>query len=78
MAGGAVGQCTDLMNVFKVGMAIGATPRKQVIVRWIGIGISSVVGVLAYKALIPAPKTMLVIEAWPATAAATWKAVAQK
>jgi uncharacterized oligopeptide transporter (OPT) family protein len=76
-AGGAAGQCTDLMNDFKVGKAIGATPWKQVVAQCIGIGIGSVVGVLAYKALIPDPKTMLLTEAWPAPAAATWKAVAQ-
>lgn len=76
-AGGAAGQCTDLMNDFKVGRAIGATPWKQVVAQCVGIGIGSVIGVLAYKALIPDPKTMLLTEAWPAPAAATWKAVAQ-
>lgn len=76
-AGGAAGQCTDLMNDFKVGKAIGATPWKQVVAQCLGIAIGSVVGVLAYKALIPDPKSMLLTEAWPAPAAATWKAVAQ-
>jgi uncharacterized oligopeptide transporter (OPT) family protein len=33
--------------------------------------------VLAYKALIPDPKSMLLTADWPAPAAATWKAVAQ-
>lgn len=32
-AGGSAGQCTDLMNDFKVGKAIGATPRKQLVAR---------------------------------------------
>lgn len=76
-AGGAAGQCTDLMNDFKVGKAIGATPWKQVIAQCVGIAIGSVVGVLVYKALIPDPKTMLVTDAWPAPAVATWKAVAE-
>lgn len=76
-AGGAAGQCTDLMNDFKVGRAIGATPWKQAASQVLGIAIGSVVAVLTYKALIPDPKSMLLTEAWPAPAAATWKAVAQ-
>jgi uncharacterized oligopeptide transporter (OPT) family protein len=76
-AGGAAGQCTDLMNDFMVGKAIGATPWKQVVAQCVGIAIGSVVGVLAYKALIPDPKAMLLTQEWPAPAAATWKAVAQ-
>lgn len=76
-AGGAAGQCTDLMNDFKVGKAIGATPSHQVIAQCLGIAIGSVVGVLVYQTLIPDPKSMLLTEEWPAPAAATWKAVAQ-
>jgi uncharacterized oligopeptide transporter (OPT) family protein len=76
-AGGAAGQCTDLMNDFKVGRAIGATPWKQVAAQCIGIAVGSIVGVLVYKALIPDPKAMLLTEQWPAPAVATWKAVAQ-
>jgi putative OPT family oligopeptide transporter len=76
-AGGAAGQCTDLMNDFKVGLAIGATPWKQVIAQILGIAVGSVTGVLVYKALIPDPQTMLLTEQWPAPAVATWKAVAQ-
>ena len=76
-AGGAAGQCTDLMNDFKVGKAIGATPSKQVIAQCLGIAVGSMVGVLVYKALIPDPRAMLLTEDWPAPAAATWKAVAQ-
>jgi uncharacterized oligopeptide transporter (OPT) family protein len=76
-AGGAAGQCTDLMNDFKVGKAIGATPAKQVAAQCLGIAIGSVVGVLVYRALIPDPQAMLLTEEWPAPAVATWKAVAQ-
>lgn len=76
-AGGAAGQCTDLMNDFKVGKMIGATAYKQVIAQCIGILVGSVVGVLVYKSLIPDPQTMLLTAEWPAPAAATWKAVAQ-
>jgi len=76
-AGGSAGQCTDLMNDFKVGKAIGATPRKQLIAQTLGIFIGSIVGVFAYLALIPDPQGMLLTEEWPAPAVATWKAVAQ-
>ncbi|WP_210644283.1 OPT family oligopeptide transporter [Pseudomonas sp. Tri1] len=76
-AGGSAGQCTDLMNDFKVGRAIGATPRKQLIAQTLGIFVGSIVGVLAYLALIPDPQAMLLSEEWPAPAVATWKAVAQ-
>ncbi|MDH4551814.1 OPT family oligopeptide transporter [Pseudomonas sp. BN607] len=76
-AGGAAGQSTDLMNDFKVGQAIGATPHKQLIAQCIGIFIGSVVGVLVYLVLIPDPKALLLTEQWPAPAVATWKAVAE-
>ncbi|CAM3130670.1 peptide transporter [Pseudomonas floridensis] len=76
-AGGSAGQCTDLMNDFKVGKAIGATPRKQLIAQTLGIFVGSIVGVFAYLALIPDPQSMLLTEEWPAPAVATWKAVAQ-
>ncbi|WP_137163557.1 OPT family oligopeptide transporter [Pseudomonas asiatica] len=76
-AGGAAGQATDLMNDFKVGQAIGATPHKQLIAQCLGILIGSVAGVLVYLVLIPDPQTLLLTEQWPAPAVATWKAVAQ-
>lgn len=76
-AGGAAGQCTDLMNDFKVGSVIGATAHKQVIAQCLGILVGSVVGVLVYKSLIPDPQAMLLTAEWPAPAVATWKAVAQ-
>ncbi|MBF8741369.1 OPT family oligopeptide transporter [Pseudomonas guariconensis] len=76
-AGGAAGQSTDLMNDFKVGQAIGATPHKQLIAQCIGIFIGSVFGVLVYLMLIPDPQALLLTEQWPAPAVATWKAVAQ-
>ncbi|MCD5996137.1 OPT/YSL family transporter [Pseudomonas sp. CDFA 602] len=76
-AGGAAGQSTDLMNDFKVGLAIGATPHQQLIAQCIGIFIGSIVGVLVYLMLIPDPQHMLLTEQWPAPAVATWKAVAE-
>jgi uncharacterized oligopeptide transporter (OPT) family protein len=76
-AGGAAGQCTDLMNDFRVGKAIGATPSRQLIAQCLGIAVGSIVGVLVYQALIPDPQAMLLTQEWPAPAVATWKAVAQ-
>ncbi|MBB3103354.1 OPT family oligopeptide transporter [Azomonas macrocytogenes] len=76
-AGGAAGQCADLMNDFKVGRAIGTTPERQLFAQCVGIFIGSIVGVLAYQLLIPDPQGMLLTEQWPAPAVATWKAVAE-
>jgi len=77
VAGGAAGQCADLLNDFKVGHAIGAVPARQAIAQCCGVAAGSVVGVLVYLALIPDPAAMLLTEAWPAPAVATWKAVAE-
>lgn len=76
-AGGAAGQCADLLNDFKVGHGIGATPARQTIAQCCGILTGSIVGVLIYLTLIPDPQTMLLTEEWPAPAVATWKAVAE-
>ncbi|MFL9813577.1 OPT/YSL family transporter [Stutzerimonas sp. VN223-3] len=76
-AGGAAGQCTDLLNDFKVGHAIGAAPSRQVVAQCLGILVGSMVGVLVYQLLIPDPQTMLITTEWPAPAVATWKAVAE-
>ena len=77
VAGGAAGQCADLLNDFKVGHAIGAAPARQALAQCCGVAAGSVVGVLVYLALIPDPAAMLLTEAWPAPAVATWKAVAE-
>ncbi|HAB64423.1 MAG TPA: peptide transporter [Pseudomonas sp.] len=76
-AGGAAGQCTDLLTDFKVGHAIGAAPSRQVVAQCLGILVGSLVGVLVYQLLIPDPQAMLITPEWPAPAVATWKAVAQ-
>lgn len=76
-AGGAAGQCTDLLNDFKVGHAIRAVPSRQVVAQCLGILVGSLVGVLVYKLLIPDPQSMLITPEWPAPAVATWKAVAE-
>jgi uncharacterized oligopeptide transporter (OPT) family protein len=77
VAGGAAGQCADLLNDFKVGHGIGAAPARQTFAQCFGVAAGSVVGVLVYLALIPDPATMLFTEEWPAPAVATWKAVAE-
>ena len=76
-AGGAAGQCTDLLNDFRVGHAIGAKPYNQLIAQCLGILVGSIVGVLVYQILIPDPQSMLITQQWPAPAVATWKAVAE-
>jgi uncharacterized oligopeptide transporter (OPT) family protein len=77
VAGGAAGQCADLLNDYKVGHAIGASPLRQSVAQVFGIAVGAVVGVAVYLALIPDPQGMLLTEAWPAPAVATWKAVAE-
>lgn len=76
-AGGAAGQCTDLLNDFKVGHAIGAAPSRQAVAQCLGILVGSLVGVIVYQLLIPDPQAMLITTEWPAPAVATWKAVAE-
>jgi len=77
VAGGAAGQCADLMNDFLVGRGIGASPARQAVAQSVGIVTGSVVGAIAYLALIPDPAATLLTEQWPAPAVATWKAVAE-
>jgi uncharacterized oligopeptide transporter (OPT) family protein len=76
-AGGAAGQCADLLNDFKVGHGIGASPLRQTVAQCFGILTGSIAGTLVYLALIPDPQSMLLTEQWPAPAVATWKAVAE-
>ena len=77
VAGGAAGQCADLMNDFKVGHAIGARPARQAVAQICGVLVGAVVGSVVYLALVPDPATMLLTAEWPAPAVATWKAVAE-
>jgi len=76
-AGGAAGQCADLLNDFKVGHGIGASPFRQTVAQCFGILTGSIVGTLVYLVLIPDPQGMLLTQEWPAPAVATWKAVAE-
>jgi len=77
VAGGAAGQCADLLNDFKAGHGIGASPARQSIAQCFGVLTGSAVGVAVYLALIPDPASMLLTEQWPAPAVAVWKAVAE-
>jgi uncharacterized oligopeptide transporter (OPT) family protein len=77
VAGGAAGQCADLLNDFKAGHGIGASPARQAIAQCCGVLTGSAVGVAVYLALIPDPAAMLLTEQWPAPAVAVWKAVAE-
>src|SRR3546814_3930423 len=77
ITGGAAGQCADLMQDRKTGLMIDADLRFQGLAQIFGVGLGSLVGVAVYLALIPDPAAMLMTEAWPAPAVATWKAVAE-
>ena len=77
VTGGAAGQSADLMTDLRTGLAVGATPRLQLIAQSFGILIGSVAGTLVYLFLIPDPASMLITPEWPAPAVATWKAVAE-
>lgn len=77
VAGGAAGQCADLLNDLKTGVLVGATPRLQVLAQIFGVLTGSLVGCAAYLALIPDPQAMLITPDWPAPAVVTWKAVAE-
>ncbi len=76
-AGGAAGQCADLLNDFKAGQRIGATPRFQVLAQGLGVLTGSLAGSLVYLMLVPDPAATLITDEWPAPAVATWKAVAE-
>jgi uncharacterized oligopeptide transporter (OPT) family protein len=77
VAGGAAGQCADLLNDFRAGHEIGASPARQVVAQCAGVLTGSLVGTLVYLKLIADPKSQLLTPEWPAPAVATWKAVAE-
>jgi putative OPT family oligopeptide transporter len=77
VAGGAAGQSADLLNDFRVGHEVGASPARQVVAQCSGVVIGSLVGSLVYLSLIPDPARQLLTPEWPAPAVATWKAVAE-
>jgi len=77
VAGGAAGQCADLLNDFRAGRQVGATPARQVAAQCAGVVSGSIAGSLVYLSLITDPATQLLTPDWPAPAVATWKAVAE-
>jgi putative OPT family oligopeptide transporter len=77
VAGGAAGQSADLLNDFRVGHEVGASPARQVVAQCSGVVIGSLVGSLVYLSLILDPARQLLTPEWPAPAVATWKAVAE-
>jgi uncharacterized oligopeptide transporter (OPT) family protein len=54
-AGGVAAGCSDssasLMQVFKTGFLLGATPRRQILAQFIGVAVGSVVAVVIYLAV---------------------------
>lgn len=77
VAGGAAGQCADLLNDFRAGQLVGASPARQVIAQCAGVLTGSLAGSLVYLSLIADPAAQLLTPEWPAPAVATWKAVAE-
>ena len=77
VAGGAAGQSADLLNDFRAGHEIGASPARQVVAQCAGVLTGSLVGSLVYLKLIADPASELLTPEWPAPAVATWKAVAE-
>ena len=53
VAGGAAGQSADLLNDFRAGHEVGASPARQVVAQCAGVVIGSLVGSLVYLTLIP-------------------------
>lgn len=76
VAGGAAGQCADLLNDLKTGQLIGASPWKQAAAQCCGVATGSIVGSIVFLQMIHSPETQLLTEEWPAPAVAVWKAVA--
>jgi len=77
VAGGAAGQSADLLNDFRAGLEVGASPVRQVVAQCGGVVIGSLAGSLVYLALITDPASQLITTEWPAPAVTTWKAVAE-
>jgi uncharacterized oligopeptide transporter (OPT) family protein len=77
VAGGAAGQSADLLNDFRAGHEVGASPARQVVAQCGGVVMGSVIGSLVYLSLIADPARELLTPQWPAPAVATWKAVAE-
>jgi putative OPT family oligopeptide transporter len=77
VTGGAADHCADMLQDLRTGQMIGATAEKQYVAQIFGVLAGSLAGSIAYLALIPDPRGMLISDDWPAPAVATWKAVAE-
>jgi uncharacterized oligopeptide transporter (OPT) family protein len=77
VTGGAAAQCADLLHDLKTGHLIGASAKRQAVSQAFGVLAGALCGSAGYLLLIPDPQRMLLTEAWPAPAAAAWKAVAE-
>lgn len=77
VAGGAAGQCADLLNDLKAGQLVGATPWRQAVAQCCGIFVGSIAGSAVFLLMIPAPAEQLLTPDWPAPAVAVWKTVAE-
>jgi len=77
VAGGAAGQCADLMNDFRAGFEVQASPMRQALAQCCGIAVGSLAGSIVFLTLIHDPASQLLTAEWPAPAVAVWKAVAE-
>ncbi len=80
VAGGAASQCADLLNDFKCGQELGASPRSQTLAQVVGAVVGAAAGAVAYLVLVPdahALQTMAAGTEWPMPAVKSWKAVAE-
>lgn len=77
VAGGAAGQCADLLNDFRAGGLVSASPGRQLVGQCFGVATGSVVGSAVFLLLIRDPQAQLLSTEWPAPAVAVWKAVAE-
>ena len=62
VTGGAASQCADLMNDFKCGLHIGASPRRQWLAQMLGALAGATAGSAFYLLLIQNPSSELLSE----------------
>ncbi|KAA3605762.1 MAG: OPT family oligopeptide transporter [Planctomycetota bacterium] len=74
---GAAGASADLLNDLKSGYLLGANPRRQFVAQFLGIFTGTLATVIGFRILIPDASVLMGEDpAFPAPAAAQWKAVA--
>lgn len=77
VTGGAASQCGDLMQDLRSGEMLRASSTRLAIAQVLGVIVGAAAGSASYLLLVPDPRGMLLTEAWPAPAVATWKAAAE-